>query len=174
MVGWWVAQWQGSDMHESKQVQKYPAFSAAMMVPEQLGGEASVDEDGVALNQSRDSGQEELMNPMLASDVEIPVIHIEQEPPVFTAVTPTSSLTEISEEQPALASSQATQQSMSAIKIEGHIYDENPDARMVIINGKVRKEKQTISAGLLLQEITPDGVILNYQGRSVPIGVFDQ
>jgi len=67
----------------------------------------------------------------------------------------------------------AEQQSMPVIRIEGHIYDTEPSARMVIINGHVRKEKQLISAGLVLQEITQDGVILDYHGHVFHMGVFD-
>jgi len=111
------------------------------------------------------------------------VIHAEEEAPVFTLVTPTSP---VKNSQPSNAKDRLTagvqslheltraeQQSIPAIKIDGHIYDVNPKARMVIINGKVRKEKQSISSGLSLQEITPDGVILNYQGQAIQIGVFD-
>jgi len=62
---------------------------------------------------------------------------------------------------------------MPEIKIEGHIYDIDPHARMVIINGLVRKEKHSIGSDMLLQEITSDGVIINYKGDLFHIGVFD-
>jgi len=64
------------------------------------------------------------------------------------------------------------QQSLPAIKIEGHIYDDNPDARMVIINGEIRREKQAVGNGLRLEEITSDGVILSYQGTLFHMGIF--
>ena len=65
------------------------------------------------------------------------------------------------------------QQSLPAINIEGHIYDEDPQGRMVIINGKAEREKHQISRDLKLEEITPDGVIMNYRGYVFHIGVFE-
>jgi general secretion pathway protein B len=69
--------------------------------------------------------------------------------------------------------SPAEQRSMPKITIEGHIYDADSQVRMVIINGKVRKENQFVSDGLMLQKITPDGVILDYRGKVFHLGVFD-
>ena len=68
----------------------------------------------------------------------------------------------------------AIQRALPKIDIEGHIYDENPASRMVIINGRVSHEKQPINGNLSLEEITPDGVILNYQGHVFHMGVFDR
>jgi len=68
----------------------------------------------------------------------------------------------------------SVQQSLPPINIEGHIYDANPVARMVIINGAIRREKQRIDHGMILEEITPNGVILSYQGHVFHMGVFEQ
>ncbi len=68
----------------------------------------------------------------------------------------------------------SVQQSLPTINIEGHIYDDNPAARMVIINGKIRREKQSLGAMLKLEEITPNGVILSYQGHVFHMGVFER
>lgn len=68
----------------------------------------------------------------------------------------------------------SVQQSLPTINIEGHIYGENPAARMVIINGAIRREKQRIDHGMILEEITPNGVILSYQGHVFHMGIFDQ
>lgn len=59
------------------------------------------------------------------------------------------------------------------INIEGHIYDKNPAARMVIINGSVLRESQALNSELTLEEITPDGVLLNYHGSTFHMGTFD-
>lgn len=64
-------------------------------------------------------------------------------------------------------------QSLPVLAIDGHIYDINPVARLVIINGSSRKEGQHISAELQLEEITSDGVILKTQGIRFRLGVFD-
>lgn len=65
------------------------------------------------------------------------------------------------------------QQVLPAISIAGHIYGETPSERMVIINSKVRREKQHIGDGLTLEEITAKGVILNHRGTIFRMGVFD-
>jgi len=68
----------------------------------------------------------------------------------------------------------SVQESLPSINIEGHIYDDHPAKRMVIINGNIHREKQAIGNGLRLEEITPDGVILSYQGNVFHMGVFDR
>ncbi len=68
----------------------------------------------------------------------------------------------------------SVQQSLPSINIEGHIYDDHPAKRMVIINGNIYREKQALGNGLRLEEITPDGVILSYQGNVFHMGIFDR
>jgi hypothetical protein len=45
------------------------------------------------------------------------------------------------------------------------IYSIKPENRWININGTKRREGEEISAGLKLEEITPDGAILSYQGH---------
>ncbi|MFQ5582770.1 MAG: general secretion pathway protein GspB [Mariprofundaceae bacterium] len=66
----------------------------------------------------------------------------------------------------------SVQQQLPHITIEGHIYAENPSARMVIINGGIRREGHAIASGFILEQITPDGVILNHQGSMFQMKVF--
>ncbi len=112
--------------------------------------------------------------------------------PVFKPITPvspvsrsTSQLPELPDEivQPSPAETSiaalselpvSVQQSIPPINIEGHIYDDNPAGRMVIINGVIRREKQPIGQNMRLEEITPNGVILSYQGHIFHMGVFEQ
>lgn len=65
------------------------------------------------------------------------------------------------------------QLALPEITIAGHIYDKSPSARMVVINGKVRREKQHFGDGLILKEITTNGIILNHHGTVFRVGVFD-
>ncbi|MDQ6982251.1 MAG: general secretion pathway protein GspB [Mariprofundus sp.] len=112
--------------------------------------------------------------------------------PVFRPITPTSPVSrgmsrfpdlgnDTSQAEPANAAISSlsdlpvsVQRSLPAINIEGHIYDDHPARRMVIINGNIRREKQAIGNGLRLEEITPDGVILSYQGNVFHMGVFER
>jgi len=51
------------------------------------------------------------------------------------------------------------------IKITGHIFSDNPDHRLVNINGTIYREGDSLSNGLILKEITPDGVMFEYRGK---------
>jgi len=102
------------------------------------------------------------------------VIHLEEEQADFVPITPQSTASGATSAIPERSElSQELLQAMPALKIEGHIYDENPAARMVIINGSVRREKQNIDNDLVVQEITPDGVVLRYHGETFHMGTFD-
>jgi len=51
-----------------------------------------------------------------------------------------------------------------SIAFEGHVYSSNPDSRSVMINGRKRREGDTIGGDLLLKEITADGAEFEIQG----------
>jgi len=112
------------------------------------------------------------------SNTHIPVRENQSDTQTATPPIPDSRAT--AEEQVANANIQsrdelpmALQNSLPDITIEGHIYDSDPYSRMVFINGKIRTEKQQITQDLTLEEITPDGVILSYQGSTFHMGVFE-
>jgi hypothetical protein len=50
------------------------------------------------------------------------------------------------------------------------MYSEDPTLRMVRINGRTLREGQYISEGLKVEEIRPDGVILDYKKYRLQIG----
>ena len=52
-----------------------------------------------------------------------------------------------------------------------HVYDRNPGARFVFVNGTRAKEGDTLPNGLRVDEITPEGAVLSYRGSRflVPI-----
>jgi hypothetical protein len=51
------------------------------------------------------------------------------------------------------------------------IYSKKPEDRWININGLKKREGEEISAGLKLEEITPDGAIFSYQGHRFYKGV---
>lgn len=63
--------------------------------------------------------------------------------------------------------------SLPAIKISGHIYDENPSSRMVIINDKVMHEGKYLVGDLMIEEITDNGIVLNQSGTLFSMTTFD-
>ncbi len=63
---------------------------------------------------------------------------------------------------------------LPAITISAHVYSDDADKRMVIINNQVRHEQQYIAEQLQLTRITPHGIELQYQGTSFSMTVKDK
>lgn len=57
----------------------------------------------------------------------------------------------------------AIQQELPRINISAHFYDADPAARIVSVRGNVLHEGQEVAAGLKLEKITPEGVVLSYK-----------
>lgn len=55
---------------------------------------------------------------------------------------------------------QSVRKSLPVIKLSSHLY--RKDSRLVSINGRIMSEGYNMDDGLLLEEITPEGVILSY------------
>jgi len=64
----------------------------------------------------------------------------------------------------------SVQQNLPAVTMSIFMYSEDPASRMVRINGQTLREGQYISEGLKVEEIKPDGVILNYKNYRLHIG----
>lgn len=62
---------------------------------------------------------------------------------------------------------------LPTISISGHIYDESPAGRMIIINDRVLREGRSIDDKLSIHEITGNGVILDYAGTLFFMSPFD-
>ncbi len=52
------------------------------------------------------------------------------------------------------------------LRIDIHVYSQAPEDRFVFINMSKHREQSRLSEGPVVEEITPDGVVLNYQGTS--------
>ena len=55
-------------------------------------------------------------------------------------------------------------QQVLAIPISAHIYSSKPAERMVIINGRAVREGDALPSGALVEQITPDGISVSFQG----------
>ena len=55
-------------------------------------------------------------------------------------------------------------QQVLAIPISAHIYSSKPAERMVIINGRAVHEGDSLPSGTLVEQITPDGISVSFQG----------
>jgi general secretion pathway protein B len=61
--------------------------------------------------------------------------------------------------------------SLPELKMTVHSYNEQPQSRFVVINNNTIREGQPINADLKVEQITPNGVILNYQGHRFVLGI---
>jgi general secretion pathway protein B len=61
---------------------------------------------------------------------------------------------------------------LPAMTFSFHVYSENPQQRTIIINNRRMREGDEVSAGLQLQQITDDGVVLLFTAHRIHIGVL--
>lgn len=67
---------------------------------------------------------------------------------------------------------QSVQGEIPSITVFGHVYSDSPATRMVNINGDILREGDLVSNKLKVEEITENGVIMNYQGHRFSYRVF--
>lgn len=58
------------------------------------------------------------------------------------------------------------------LKVEVHVYDDDPASRFVLIEGRRYREGEALSQGPVVSEITPDGVVFSFRNAEVlvPVG----
>lgn len=65
----------------------------------------------------------------------------------------------------------SVRQELPAMTISVHAYSGNPGARLVGMNSRILREGDYVVPGLVLEEITPDGMIFGYKGYRFHRGV---
>jgi hypothetical protein len=55
---------------------------------------------------------------------------------------------------------QVLQETVPSFHLAGHVYSSDPQLRMILINRNIVREKERIDQDFILEEITPEGVIL--------------
>jgi len=63
------------------------------------------------------------------------------------------------------------QQHIPVMEFSAHVYSTNPMQRSIVINGRFMEEGDRLTSDLLLDEITADGAIFNFQGQRFRQGV---
>jgi general secretion pathway protein B len=66
----------------------------------------------------------------------------------------------------------AVRDALPELTIGAHYYAKNPSTRMVSINGRIVRQGQRLEGGLILEEITREGVIFSFEGRRFILEVF--
>jgi general secretion pathway protein B len=57
------------------------------------------------------------------------------------------------------------QQYIPVMEFSAHVYSSNPLQRSIVINGRFMEEGDRLTSDLLLDEITPDGAVFDFQGQ---------
>ncbi len=52
------------------------------------------------------------------------------------------------------------QKKVPQLKLAGHVYSQDPNLRLILINNSIVREKDIVANDFILEEITPDGIIL--------------
>jgi hypothetical protein len=58
---------------------------------------------------------------------------------------------------------------LPSVDLNMHVYDANPSMRFVLLNGQRLREGESSREGLLLERITPDGVVLRYGSNTFAV-----
>jgi hypothetical protein len=66
-----------------------------------------------------------------------------------------------------------TRRNIPSVDYAIHVHSEKSGGSIVQLNGKMRRAGEEVAAGLLLQEILNDGVILEYQGLSFKLDALN-
>lgn len=65
----------------------------------------------------------------------------------------------------------AIQEEIPSLSISAHAYSPTPRERLIGINDRVLREGEHAAPGLLLEQITPDGMVMSYKGYRFRRGV---
>lgn len=53
-------------------------------------------------------------------------------------------------------------QSLPRFTIAGHVYSDDPELRMILINNRVVREKDIVEKNYIIDEITPEGIVMRF------------
>lgn len=67
---------------------------------------------------------------------------------------------------------ESVKRDLPAISFAGHVYSSTVSQRSVMMNGKKMREGEEVSKGLMLEQITLDGVVLRSQGYRFKLGAL--
>jgi general secretion pathway protein B len=60
---------------------------------------------------------------------------------------------------------EATRRQLSPLTVGGAMHSPDPASRMLILNGQVVRQGDTVAPGLVLEEIQPRAAVLVFQGQ---------
>ena len=100
--------------------------------------------------------------PIDRDSIQEPRASAEAPPPAAAAVTP-------SDGGSSRAAVAAPAQGLPRLALDVLVYSEVAAERLVFINGRKYVEGQIVDGGAVIEQITPDGAILRYEGRQIAL-----
>jgi len=64
------------------------------------------------------------------------------------------------------------QRAFAGLAFSTHLFADDPSFRAVTINGRQYREGEALTNGLVLSEITEDGVVISYRGKQVELAIL--
>lgn len=181
----WIAPWKntGQSLPPQPQVARGSTLPApATIFPEKKEQPLAANQKDVPLPEKKDVTQSAPSQPpahvpgkVVVETAPPKVASVQATPPIKTS--PESSLREIKPVKPSnkVVSIKelpaAIKGSLPELKMTVHSYNEQPQSRFVVMNNNTVREGQLINAELKVEQITPNGVILNYQGHRFVLGI---
>ncbi|UUX95600.1 general secretion pathway protein GspB [Aquabacterium sp. J223] len=65
---------------------------------------------------------------------------------------------------------EALRRELPALSVGGAMYSEQPSQRMLVLNGQVLRERDTVAPGLVLEQIRLRSAVMNYKGQRWLLG----
>jgi general secretion pathway protein B len=184
-VLFWIGPWKNSEQplpSQPKVARESIAQQSATTLPEKKEEQIAETKKDVPPPEKKDLAQPNPGQPPVATPGKV-VVEVTQpktapvQPPAPIKTSPESSPKEIKPVKPSnkVVSIKelpaAIKSSLPELKMTVHSYNEQPQTRFVIMNNNTIREGQPINVDMKVEQITPNGVILNYQGHRFVLGI---
>jgi len=156
-IGWW---WYSSEKttDENSAALTTPQLSQGTNQPESAASPQSSPPEGTNIAQQAPPDETVPPEQQPAMETKDP---LKVEAPTVETVMPRQ------EELPIAIRSQIPE-----MKFSGHVFSENPELRMILINTDIAREGAQIDADLKLLEITESGLIMSFKGTDFTVDLF--
>lgn len=125
---------------------------------------------------------DDLLDPLAQASVTAEPVQAEPEPPAATSTETPVDVASVAEAAPAPAISEpqaavgpkllrdlpeSYRSQFPVLRVDVHVYDEEPTKRWVMVNGAKYLEASTLAEGPRISEISAEGMVLDYRGEVV-------
>ena len=131
----------------------------------------AVERPGVASDVAPASAAPQPVTPAVVPANEQPSTAVASTAPAPTAMSPPP-VQPVAKPVPFNALSSDEQHAFDGLTFSTHLFADDPAFRAVTINGRQYKEGDALTNGLVLSEITEEGVVIGYAGKRVELPIL--